>query len=235
MLCRETSQMSTADLDIRSLGERGYAIAPGLIGAEMVERARAACPPVGRAGMRNLLARMPEAREIAESAPVRGVAAEALGAEAQLVLAILFDKAPGANWALGFHQDTVIAVAQRIDTPGFGPWSIKDGAHHVRPPATFLQQMLTIRVHLDAADAASGALAVIPGTHSAGLLDSAAIRHSVEAGGAVSCDVEAGDAVLMRPLLLHGSPRATREGGRRRVVHLEFAARPLPGPLRWAE
>ena len=39
-------------------------------------------------------------------------------------------------------------------------------------------------------------------------------------------------AVLMRPLLLHSSP-APRLPRRRRVVHLEFAAAPLPHGLEW--
>jgi hypothetical protein len=43
-----------------------------------------------------------------------------------------------------------------------------------------------------------------------------------------------GGIVLMRPLLLHASSPA-RAPGHRRVIHLEFAADPLPGSLRWAE
>jgi len=37
----------------------------------------------------------------------------------------------------------------------------------------------------------------------------------------------------MRPLLLHASSKAQRPG-RRRVLHLEFATRPLPAGLRFA-
>lgn len=227
--------VDAVELDPAALSARGFAIVRGLAPPEAVAMARDACPPVGRAGLRNLLERMPEARAIAEAPALRAVVAAAVDPGARIVRAILFDKAPGANWALGFHQDTVIAVAERIETPGFGPWSVKDGVQHVRPPVEILELMITARVHLDAADAANGALAVIPGTHASGFLDSAAIKSAAEAGAAVSCDVEAGDAVLMRPLLLHGSPRATREGSRRRVIHLEFAGGPLPAPLRWAE
>ena len=38
--------------------------------------------------------------------------------------------------------------------------------------------------------------------------------------------------MLMRPLLLHASSPAAVPG-RRRVVHLEFAAGPLPGGVEW--
>ena len=47
-----------------------------------------------------------------------------------------------------------------------------------------------------------------------------------------TCGVNAGGAVMMRPLLLHSSHKAT-DAARRRVIHLEFAAEPLPEPLQW--
>jgi hypothetical protein len=48
------------------------------------------------------------------------------------------------------------------------------------------------------------------------------------------CCLDAGDALIMRPLLLHGSSPA-RKPGHRRVIHLEFApADLLPPELRWA-
>ncbi len=216
------------------IADDGYAIVAGAAPPELVEAARAASQAIPRAGVRDLLRRMPEARAIADAPGVRAIAEGALGSQARVVRAILFDKSPEANWALGFHQDTVIAVAERIEAPGFGPWSIKDGAVHVQPPVEILESMLTVRVHLDDADESNGALAVIPGSHAAGMLDGPEIRRRVECGGALSCDVRAGDVIAMRPLLLHGSPRATREA-RRRVIHLEFAADPLPAPLRWAE
>ena len=49
---------------------------------------------------------------------------------------------------------------------------------------------------------------------------------------AVDCLVPAGGAVVMRPLLLH-APAAGTGPGRRRVIHLEYAAFALPGGLEW--
>jgi hypothetical protein len=43
----------------------------------------------------------------------------------------------------------VIAVRQRIDVMGFGPWSRKEGVWHVAPPIGVLAAMRTLRVHLD--------------------------------------------------------------------------------------
>ncbi|BBD96816.1 phytanoyl-CoA dioxygenase [Sphingobium amiense] len=80
-------------------------------------------------------------------------AASHLGPKAQPVRAILFDKSEANNWALGWHQDRTIAVQFRVDTPGFGPWTVKSGIHHVAPPQSLLDRMLTLRVHLDPVDA----------------------------------------------------------------------------------
>jgi hypothetical protein len=63
---------------------------------------------------------------------------------------ILFDKNADQNWSLGWHQDRTIAVRQRIDIDGFGPWSVKSGMVHVGPPFDLLASMVTVRVHLDA-------------------------------------------------------------------------------------
>jgi hypothetical protein len=77
---------------------------------------------------------------------------------------------------------------------------------------------------------------VLPGSHTTGRLDAAAVAAwSARAGElAVDCLVPAGGAVVMRPLVLHAS--ASRDGqGHRRVIHLEYAAEALPDGLRWYE
>jgi hypothetical protein len=40
----------------------------------------------------------------------------------------LFDKIPDANWKVLRHQDVTIAVQEKIEVEGFGPWTIKAGA-----------------------------------------------------------------------------------------------------------
>ena len=62
------------------------------------------------------------------------IAVGRLGPQARPVRAILFDKSPAANWALGWHQDRTIIVRERRDVPGFGPWTRKRGMLHVAPP-----------------------------------------------------------------------------------------------------
>jgi hypothetical protein len=48
----------------------------------------------------------------------------------------------------------------------------------------------------------------------------------------VACEAAVGDALLMRPLLLHASSRSAMER-ERRVLHMEYAADSLPGRLEW--
>ena len=67
-----------------------------------------------------------------------------------------------------------------------------------------------------------------------GRFDDDGIRRCLEVGGETVCTGKAGDVSLMRPLLLHASSRAV-EPTHRRVLHLEFAAGPLPGGLEWQE
>ncbi len=55
------------------------------------------------------------------SGPIRAIASHYIGHAAQPVHAITFDKTPGANWSLGWHQDRTIAVRDRRDADGFGP------------------------------------------------------------------------------------------------------------------
>ncbi len=188
-----------------------------------------------RGGVRNLLTRCPDLAPVLDDAGLPDLASETLCARAHLTRAILFDKSPDANWRLGWHQDTTIAVAERIDTPGFGPWSVKDGITHVRPPAHVLESMLTIRIHLDDTPANNGALEVLPGSHRHAFLDDGRIDRIAADTDPVVCACAAGDALLMRPLLLHRSARSRLPAARRRVVHLEYASAPRAGHrLGWA-
>ncbi len=186
------------------------------------------------AGVRNLAARIPAVHALAGSAPVRRSIEAILGRDAQLVRSILFNKAPALNWHVAWHQDVTIAVRSRVEMPGFGAWSVKEGVTHVQAPAATLEQMLTLRLHLDAADQDNGALWVAPGSHRSGVIRSQE-RAILQQCGTYLCAAQPGEALLMRPLLLHASRKSTSDRPRR-VVHLEFAAAgTLPPPLAWAE
>jgi len=184
-------------------------------------------------GMRNLL-RLEPVAELARLPKVFFHVQRVLDREAFPVRALFFDKTPEANWKVAWHQDLTIAVAARIEIPGFGPWSTKAGIVHVQPPTAILERMLSVRVHLDDCPADNGALRVIPGSHLRGRLDPQATAEYRKAHSAVTCDVPKGGLLLMRPLLLHASSKS-RIPVRRRVIHIEYAADPLPAGLQWHE
>lgn len=148
------------------------------------------------------------------------------------VRAILFDKTGSANWTVPWHQDRSIAVRERIDAPGFGPWSIKAGVPHVQPPEEILQRMLTLRFHLDPCSADNGPLRVIPVTHHR-ILNEQEVTSKSETCEQHACVTGAGGLLLMRPLILHASSAATNPS-HRRVVHVEFGPKNLPDGLQWA-
>jgi ectoine hydroxylase-related dioxygenase (phytanoyl-CoA dioxygenase family) len=161
---------------------------------------------------------------------VRRFATAILGDDAFAVRAIFFDKAPDANWSLFWHQDNVISVEKRREAPEFVGWSRKAGVWHVRPPADVLGGMVAVRVHLDDSNADNGPLRVLPGSHQFGWIDDIDAWKSRVPD--VICTVACGGVVAMRPLTLHASA-PSMAAGRRRVIHIEYAADELPHGLEW--
>lgn len=169
---------------------------------------------------------------LAPVAPLGRLAAGRLGSGTRAVRAILFDKTVGTNWALGWHQDRVIVVRERIDTPGYGPWSIKQRLIHVAPPPALLAGMLTMRVHLDPVPDTNAPLMVAPGSHRLGHIAEADIASVVREHGSVACLADAGDVWLYATPIVHASAVAVRPA-RRRVFQIDFAGGDLPNGLRW--
>ncbi|NQV25633.1 MAG: phytanoyl-CoA dioxygenase family protein [Rhodopirellula sp.] len=182
--------------------------------------------------IRNVTEVVPEIRALHRHPRIAQLVAPILGDHALLVRGLMFDKSPKSNWGIFWHQDLSIAVRQREDVPEFGPWSVKAGIQHVQPPPDILQTMLTVRLHLDDCMESNGALRVLPGSHRSSRLNMFESEKLQQTTAPVTCSVRVGGAVMMRPLLLHSSHRAT-DIARRRVIHLEFSAGPLPEPLQW--
>jgi ectoine hydroxylase-related dioxygenase (phytanoyl-CoA dioxygenase family) len=182
--------------------------------------------------IRNLLETSLEVRELANSEVVRRLVDAVLGPGCFAVRGILFDKIPDANWKVPWHQDVAIAVQEKVETKGFGPWSIKADVVHVQPPAFVLEQMISVRFHLDPCGEDNGALRVIPGSHLQGRIAEEEIAKIREETPERICAVRAGGALLMRPLLLHASS-PSRVPGHRRVIHIDFATVELPNGMRW--
>lgn len=154
------------------------------------------------------------------------------GADHFIVKSIYFDKPGTSNWFVAYHQDLTIAVDRKENIPGFGPWTVKQEQFGVQPPVDILENMFTMRIHLDDTDENNGALKVIPGSHLKKVYRAETIDWSVEKE--TICNVPKGGVMVMKPLLLHASGRTTN-GLNRRVLHIEFCNKELPAPLLWAE
>ena len=225
-----------ADGKLRSAG---FEILPNVLTSaecdEFIKEVSALAAAEGKsAGLRNLLQKSDRAREFATSERVSNILENRLGKAAFPVRALFFDKTENANWRVSWHQDLTIAVAERIETAGYGSWSVKGGVPHVEAPLEILESMLTLRLHLDDSTRQNGALHVIAGSHRLDKINTEEIERVAAEGEDLICEVQKGGALLMRPLLLHASWPATVPK-HRRVLHIEYATQDLPNGLCWYE
>jgi ectoine hydroxylase-related dioxygenase (phytanoyl-CoA dioxygenase family) len=223
--------------------ETGFAVLPSMYAPHeiaallrAVEQAPASGPNFRRSqevfAIRDLLGEVPALWPLLDTAALRQLLRELFPTGCQLVKAIYFDKPANSNWLVAWHQDLMINVTQRTDQPGFGPWTSKPEGVSVQPPVAVLENVVTLRIHLDDCDATNGALKVVPGSHRRGVVPAVAIPGLTPE--ATVCAVPAGGVMLMKPLLLHASNRSTSERPRR-VMHLEFTSVELPAGLAWRE
>ena len=221
---------------MRQLDDEGYALLPAVFAKDAPALAdeldRVLCERAGEASIRsedgtiyaarNLVELWPAARTLWRRPALLDALTVVLGLRFGLVRTLFFDKPPGQTWALPWHKDLTIAVRDnRLPSAYFTHPTRKAGVPHVEAPLAVLEAMLTVRIHLDEATEANGALQVIPSSHGTGkglTLDSAPPRLVPAARG---------DVLLMRPLLAHCSGKSHPETtGHRRIIHLEFAATP---------
>jgi hypothetical protein len=147
---------------------------------------------------------------------------------------VAFNKTSEQNWGVPWHQDRVIAVAERHDHADFGAWTLKAGIWHCEPPTELLERLFFVRVHLDDCGPYDGAMKVAVGSHRLGRVAAAdaaaaAARYPQELGLA-----QRGDVHVLNMLALHASTpsRSTRS---RRVLRIDFGPRDLlPRPFRWS-
>ncbi|WP_337172940.1 phytanoyl-CoA dioxygenase family protein [Paludisphaera sp.] len=215
-----------------SLEERGFAVVDGVLAPDECEALAAKVAPAGRspAGTRNLLAE-DWCRSLADRLRRDARLAEMIPGDAEAVQCSYFEKSRAGNWLVPMHQDLALPVAERVEHPDLRGWSEKEGGLFVQPPDWFLAAMVAVRVHLDPCGPEDGPLRVIPGSHRLGRLDPEALAAARRATPEVPCPAGRGDALVMRPLLLHASSRSIGDG-RRRVLHFLFAPRDFPHGLR---
>lgn len=149
-----------------------------------------------------------------------------------VVKSIYFDKPETSNWFVAYHQDLTISVNNKQEINGYSNWTKKQNQFAVQPPLDILENIFTIRIHLDDTTNENGAVKVIEKSHLQGISRSELIDWNTEKE--TICEVQKGGIMLMKPLTLHSSTRTTN-GKRRRVLHIEFSNLHLDKNLEWSE
>jgi hypothetical protein len=211
----------------------GYFVIPGVIDAVLNRRLSAFVGGIanGGAGSRRLL---DEAWCTHLAGALRGDARirSLLPRNAVAVQCTLFDKSPTKNWLVALHQDLSIPVRDRVDDPEYSGWSEKEGQLYVQPPVKVLEQLVAVRVHIDDCTVESGALRVVPKSHLEGRLSKEQAEALRSQYGETLVPVGRGGALVMQPMLLHASSKATSLASRR-LLHFVFGPPSLPSGLEW--
>ena len=214
--------------------ESGFVVIDGAVPAATCDRLCAdptICSDVG-VGSRALLAH-PGCREVAAQLQAFVDIAQLLPSDPVAVQCTLFNKSLQQNWLVSLHQDLSIPVRHRIDSPYCSGWSRKEGHWFVQPPVAVLEQLVAVRLHLDASTADNGPLRVVAASHRAGRLSDADAEAWRQRAGEVAVHVERQGALIMRPLLLHASSKSVGAEPRR-VLQFLFGPRQIGYGLEWS-
>lgn len=210
-----------------SIKEQGFATAPGVLSTRELIPVLVSLadlkPLPHRAGVRHVLSH-PTVNVVAHDPRLMEMAQSVLGSSAFPFRATLFDKTPDSNRLLTWHQDTALPLREHGDAAGWGPWSEKEGVIYAHAPASALEQVLALRLHLDDCTEANGPLRVLPGTHELGVLSDEEIeRHATYYQNPVEVLMSKGGVAAMRPLIIHASSKS-RSQATRRILHIEYSS-----------
>jgi hypothetical protein len=210
--------------------EDGFIILSNVVSQDACDELIAAISGVdpNKPGSRGLLGNSIVART-ADALLQRLLGLELLSVQHRPVQCSLFAKGEGASWSVTPHQDLSVPLASRVDVPEWGGWSRKENVWFAQPPAAFLEQMVAVRLQLDANASETGPLEVVPGSHAKGRLASASASEFAQ--HRIKCIVPRGGALVMRPLLIHSSSKPLSPLPRR-VLHFLYGPL-LPAALSW--
>ncbi|WP_136668297.1 phytanoyl-CoA dioxygenase family protein [Flavobacterium sp. H122] len=182
--------------------------------------------------IRQVIKEIPELKNLIFNKRLKRIINEIGGSDYFLVKSIYFDKPETSNWVVPYHQDLTIALEEKIETENYINWTSKHNQVAVQPPLPILENIFTVRVHLDDTTKHNGAVKVITSSHKNGiiLMNNLLLDKKEE----VECEVSKGGIMLMKPLTLHASTKTTNNK-RRRVIHIEFSNQTLPNNLKWSE
>lgn len=182
--------------------------------------------------IRQFLKEVPATHSLIFNGNLTQLISQLFGQDFFVVKSIYFDKPETSNWYVPYHQDLTISVDKKVEIENFGPWTVKQNQFAVQPPIEILENIVTIRIHLDDTTENNGALRVIPKSHNQQIYRPEHIDWTKETE--TTCCVKQGGVMIMKPLILHSSSRTTNHQ-KRRVIHIEFSNIALPTVLQWAE
>jgi Phytanoyl-CoA dioxygenase (PhyH) len=231
--CRSTSSLDGMIDDTAKFETDGFAIIPGVASPAQCDAAmvQAALAVSDAPGSRTLLS-MPWCAALAHAIRSNRAVQALLPEKPVAVQCTYFEKSASQNWLVAVHQDLSIPVRDRIDAAACSAWSEKEGVLFVQPPASVLEAVVAVRLHMDDSTDSNGPLRVVPGSHRHGRLTSAQVQAARDESGEFTCSVPKGGVLVMRPLLLHASSKA-KLSAPRRVLHFVFGAPALPLGLTW--
>jgi ectoine hydroxylase-related dioxygenase (phytanoyl-CoA dioxygenase family) len=181
--------------------------------------------------IRQVLKEIPYIQKIIFNEKLKALIKNHFGENYFVVKSIYFDKPEQSNWFVAYHQDLTISVDKKLPLDGYGPWTVKQDQFAVQPPLNVLQNIYTIRIHLDDTDERNGALKIIPKSHLAIRRPETIDRQKEQE---LYCKVKKGGVMIMKPLLLHASDKTTNNN-KRRILHIEFSNIELPPEINWSE
>lgn len=182
--------------------------------------------------IRQFLKEIPATTNLVFNNNLKSIVRQILGNNYFVIKSIYFDKPENSNWFVSYHQDLTISVNKKVELENFGSWTSKQNQFAVQPPLDIMENIYSIRIHLDDTDENNGALRVIPKSHLKKIYRPETIDWTTETE--ITCNVSKGGIMIMKPLILHSSSRTTNNQ-KRRVIHIEFSNQELPKELKWAE
>lgn len=182
--------------------------------------------------IRQFIKEVPEIKNLLFNSKLSDIINSIGGNDYFIVKSIYFDKPEKSNWFVSYHQDLTISVNEKKEIENFTNWTKKHNQFAVQPTTGILENIFTVRIHLDNTNSENGALKILNKSHQKSVfrLDNIDFCNEEE----LICDVKSGGIMIMKPLLFHGSNKTTNDKNRR-VIHIEFSNKILPENLQWSE
>ena len=167
--------------------------------------------------------RLVDMHSLAEALPIKFTSClQNMGFDPRPNRAVGFAKSKDSNWSLPWHQDRIMAMNQRIDSPDYSNWARKSGVWHCEPSVATLQHMTFAYIAFDNISDGQGGLELAEGTHRHGKIAETDIAAHISNSTLVKPELLCGEVLLISSLTLHRSA-VMRESGNRRTLRIDFS------------